>query len=235
MTGALAWQVKKPNKKRFFWVLKGEMARDYLFILPGSPPSVLWVPSFPLSLYPLTDTNNVASYKELKASAGISSSHNINTSPKGLRYGGHSTIAASRSSTQICVGIYNVQPLSHLEKGSGQGILFLSSQCFSTMVSGQGLYCYTESVFRIANSILSSALRHVLQLYFVNDMVTLVRRSILKENFSGHDCLMNENEWVDNLYSSSALCDVWTTSIICIEKPSFLLGTSIIVLVSFNS
>ncbi|KAJ6999307.1 hypothetical protein NC653_010101 [Populus alba x Populus x berolinensis] len=32
MTGALAWQVKKPNKKRFFWVLKGEMARDYLFI-----------------------------------------------------------------------------------------------------------------------------------------------------------------------------------------------------------
>ncbi|KAJ6934979.1 hypothetical protein NC652_010078 [Populus alba x Populus x berolinensis] len=32
MTGVLAWQVKKPNKKRFFWVLKGEMARDYLFI-----------------------------------------------------------------------------------------------------------------------------------------------------------------------------------------------------------
>ncbi|KAL3596047.1 hypothetical protein D5086_007684 [Populus alba] len=52
----------------------------------------------------------------------------------------------------------------HHPKGSGQGILFLSSLCFSTKVSGQGLDCYTESVFRIANSILSSALRHMLQL-----------------------------------------------------------------------
>ncbi|KAG6778437.1 hypothetical protein POTOM_014770 [Populus tomentosa] len=53
--------------------------------------------------------------------------------------------------------------ISWLE-GSGQGILFLSSLCFSTKVSGQGLDCYAESVFRIANSILSSALRHMLQL-----------------------------------------------------------------------
>ncbi|KAL3596059.1 hypothetical protein D5086_007696 [Populus alba] len=52
----------------------------------------------------------------------------------------------------------------HHPKGSGQGILFLSSLCFSTKVSGQGLDCYAESVFRIANSILSSALRHMLQL-----------------------------------------------------------------------
>uniref|UniRef100_A0A6N2N971 Uncharacterized protein n=1 Tax=Salix viminalis TaxID=40686 RepID=A0A6N2N971_SALVM len=45
----------------------------YLFIWPGSPPSVLWVLSLPL-FRPHTET---------KASAGISTNHNINTSPKG--------------------------------------------------------------------------------------------------------------------------------------------------------
>ncbi|KAJ6925338.1 hypothetical protein NC651_009876 [Populus alba x Populus x berolinensis] len=162
------------------------MARDYLFIyFARLSPFCVMGSFFPsLSLYPLTDTNNVASYKELKASAGISTSHNINTSPKGI-------LCYCHINFQI---YYLSLPPASGGTGSGQGILFLSSLCFSTKVSGQGLDCYTESAFRIANSILSSALRHMLQLYFVNDMVTLVRRSILKENFSGHDCLMNENE-----------------------------------------
>lgn len=52
-------------KKRDFWVLKGGMARDYLSIFPGSPPSVFDRFLLSLSFYPLfcfcwKDTDKIA-------------------------------------------------------------------------------------------------------------------------------------------------------------------------------
>lgn len=67
MSGALAWQVKKPNKKEnIFGFWRGRWhGIIYLFILPGSPPSVLDRLLVSLSFYPLscfcwTDTKNIA-------------------------------------------------------------------------------------------------------------------------------------------------------------------------------
>lgn len=73
-------------KKRIFLGFEGGDGTG-LFIYLFCPALPLLCYGFLLSLslsQPFTDTNNVASYKELKASAGISTSLNINTSPKGI-------------------------------------------------------------------------------------------------------------------------------------------------------
>ncbi|KAJ6999308.1 hypothetical protein NC653_010101 [Populus alba x Populus x berolinensis] len=114
MTGALAWQVKKPNKKRFFWVLKGEMARDYLFIYFArlSPFCVMgsFFPSLSLNLLriPITLHHTRNSRHQQESALPTTSIHH----PKNvfgrpitpvssqcwflqLKYGGQSMIAAS--------------------------------------------------------------------------------------------------------------------------------------------
>uniref|UniRef100_A0A6N2KFJ2 Uncharacterized protein n=1 Tax=Salix viminalis TaxID=40686 RepID=A0A6N2KFJ2_SALVM len=65
MSGALAWQVKKPNKKERFLGFEGGDGTGLLSIFPGSPPSVFDRFLLSLSFYPLfcfcwKDTDKIA-------------------------------------------------------------------------------------------------------------------------------------------------------------------------------